>query len=675
MPDPPTTERRPSTRTRHGEEIEDPYAWLGESDAVADWTDAQNEYTDAALDGETRDRLRERFEPLAEMADCRVVRPAGDWYFQRVKAPEADHHRLTVRAELDDEARTLADPNEGDGTQSLDWYVPAPDGEHVAYGVAEGGTEQYDVVVLSTADGEELFRVEDVGRASEASLAWDGAGFYYVATGSAGDGGQFEREIRYRALDGEDEWLLDHDDPHTWPGLHGDPATGRLVVSLTELGAGTDLLAYDGEGTGDDAFAPLVTGIEAELDPELADGRLYLRTEHDAPRGRLLAADIETLDPETFALADAEAVVPEGDGVLLDFGVGGDALVCHHLVDATARLTVYDADGTERGPVDLPAFSAVDTDDGLRVADNGTEAFYRIEGFDRPPAVERTDLRYRDRIEVNAPEIAPDVDLTVTREWVESTGGAAVPVLLVHRTGLDRDGENPTVLYAYGGFRIPLTPSFGRFRLPFLADGGVFAVACARGGREFGEAWHREGMRERKQHTFDDVIAAAEGLIEREYTSPERLGLFGGSNGGLTVTAVLTQRPDLLGAALAAVPLTDMLSFHEHLLGETWTTEYGSPEDPEAFDYLREYSPYHNITDEGYPPVLCRTAAGDTRVHPVHARKFVARLQAEAAGGPFLFRSHEETGHGVGKPQSLEVAENLDTWTFFEKALSGDGFD
>jgi prolyl oligopeptidase len=706
---PPETEARPVTDEYHGEEITDPYRWLeDDTDAVREWVDAQNEYADAHLETDRREALRPRFERLADVTSYHPVVVRGGWYFQRIEGPEEDHPVLYVRDGLDGDRRVLVDPNEWADTRSLSWYVPSHDGDRVAYGVTEGGDEQYDVHVLDVATGDEIDVLPGVGRTNPGMFAWEpGAeGFYYVATGSPEEGRQLEKELRRHAIDpagegtddgdggdgsddgdgtdgsddgdgtdgsdgshGSDTVLLEHDDPHVWPVLWTDRETGTLVLGLSEMSGGTDLYVALEDGD----FEPVLTGTDAPFQVGLHRGTVYLKTEYGAPRGQVLACSLDRfsdagaaqgeLDPDSL-----DVVVPEREGTLESIALAEDAIVAHHQRDATSQLRRYGLDGAGPESIDVPDNVTVA---GLTANRDGAEAFYLVESFDRPPAVVRADLAegttvVRDQVEVDVPD-----DLVVRQEWFESTDGAEVPVFVVHREGIDRDGDDPAVLYGYGGFRNSLTPTFGRFRLPFLADGGVYAQVCARGGREFGEEWHEQGMLEHKQHTFDDFVGAAEHLVDRGYTRPDRLAVAGGSNGGLSVGAVVTQRPDLFGAAFCAVPLLDMLRFHEFLLGESWTTEYGSPGDPAAYEWLKAYSPYHNVEPgRRYPPVLFKTAVGDSRVHPSHARKMTARMQTEAEGGPFLLRTMTDTGHGLGKPTSMIVREQLDQWTFLYDHLA-----
>jgi len=665
-PDPPETRREVVTETLHDTEIPDPYRWLeGDDEAVREWTERQNEYADSHLDTPTRERLRPRLADLAEVAEYGPIQVRGGRYFQTVEAPEDDHPRLFVRESPDSDGTLLVDPNawpENDDpdapTLSMSWVVPDYRGERVAYGVTEGGDEQYDVHVLSVPDGEEVAVREDCGRVNPGMFAWapDGESLYYVATGGADEGAQMDKELRHWRVDGGEETLLEHDDQHVWPILTTDRETGLLAVGFSEMVGGVDWHVWvDGD------LRPVLGG-DAETYVVFHDGTAFLQTDHEAPRKRVLACPVERFREGDLTFADCREVLSEREATLQSFAPTPGHLVAHYQRDAHSELAVFDRDGDRERDLPLPDYVSVSQ---LTRNPDAEELYYQVTGFDHPPEVVRTDpstgeSRRLQRVDVDVPD-----DLVVDQHVVESTDGAEVPVFVCHREGLDRDGDNPAMLYGYGGFRQSLTPGFDRFRVPFLADGGVFAQVCARGGHEYGEAWHEAGMLGDKQHTFDDFVAVGEFLCESGYTTPDRLAVAGGSNGGLSVGAVLTQRPDLWGGALCAVPLLDMLRFHRFLLGESWTTEYGHPEDPDDFEYIRAYSPYHNVdADTAYPPVLFTTAVGDTRVHPSHARKMTARMQSEAAGGPFLLQTRDDTGHGVGKPTSMVVDEKADEWAF-----------
>jgi prolyl oligopeptidase len=663
MDSPPETERRVVTDVRHGEEINDPYRWLEETDEeVEEWIDRQNEYADSHLHTEIRDTLRPRFEPLAQVATYYPVHVRDDRYFQRVEAPDENHPVLYVgeTPRHNERRRVLVDPNAWDGNRSLTWYVPSIDGSRVAYGITEGGDEQYDIFVLDVETDEIVTEIETVGRVSSSGFAWDRDGFYYVATGGASEGKQLEKEIRYHPFDGQESIVEEETDPHIWPVLWTDRETGTLVMGRSEMSGGTDLYVRDGE-----EFVPFITDSDAAFDVHLHDGVAYLKTDYDAPYGRILTCSLDEMRDGSIAPDDLDEVVPESEGTLESIAVTENRLVTHHQRDAHSQLTVYDLNGEELYDLPLPDYTSAAM---LTANPDAPECFYSIQSFDRPPAVVRGGLTDGTTRVLNETDVESETGLVVKQEWFESTDGAEVPVFICHREDLTLDGDNPTLLYGYGGFRQSLTPTFQRFRLPFLADGGVYAQVCARGGREFGEAWHEAGMLANKQHTFDDFIGSTEHLIEREYTDSDRLAVAGGSNGGLSVGAVITQRPDLFRAAISAVPLLDMLRFHQFLLGKSWTTEYGSPEDEEMYHCIKQYSPYHNVEERDYPATLFTTAIGDTRVDPSHARKMTALMQAKSEGAVIL-RTNDDTGHGLGKPTSMILEEELDQWTFLYDQL------
>lgn len=666
MSDPPETLRDPVTETLHGEEFVDPYRWLeADSAATERWVSRQNEYTDGVLgDLTAREALEPAMEALAETVEYEPITPTETGLFQRVKAADQDHSVLTVRERLDDDRRTLVDPNalSEDGSVSVDWYVPTPDGSLVAYGVATDGDEQYDVRILDIETGEIVDELPGTGRTGPHSFAWVGGGFHYVATGSAAEGDQLEKEVRYHELgSGEDDPVTETvTDPMVWPGLVTDPDGEHVLVAHSEGWERTDLYALrEGE------LDPVLTGRDAIYHPRIRDGVAYLLTTDGAPSYRLVAIDLD--DAEYDGDAALSEVLPEGEGVLESVAITDDRLVVRRDVDVSSSVEVYDLDGEFRRSVSLPGLGSV----GSLVGSRGrSDAFLTYESFDQPRSTYRVRPESGGLDLLDEPETAPEFPITTTQEWYSAADGTEVPMFVVHREGVERNGTNPTLLYGYGGFEVSLTPSFSRFRLPFLCDGGVFVVANCRGGGEFGEGWHQAARHGRKQATFDDFIAAAETLIERGYTTAERLAIMGGSNGGLTVGAAITQRPELFRACVCAVPLLDMLRFHRFLLGESWTSEYGSPEEPEAFEHLRAYSPYQNVEDREYPAVLLKTAESDTRVHPFHARKMAAKLQhAQRGEEPILLRTESQTGHGVGKPVSKVIAEQLDLWGFLYDRL------
>jgi prolyl oligopeptidase len=703
---PPETPRRPVTDDLHGESIADPYRWLEEGDEeVREWTDAQNDHAGAVLDTPRREALAERFASLGRVGQYGPVTPAGGRLFQEVKRPDDEQPVLYASDDLEsvgtDEGTVLVDPNDwdGNGTISMDWFVPGPEGAYLAYGVAEGGDEQYDVRIVDVAAAAVVETIEGAGRTQSNGFAWveakeaagadgdddaEGAGspatprgFYYVTTGGAdgdeGADGQLDKAIRFHefgsgAAPGNDHVVADEVGETTWPTLVTDG--DALIAGYVEGWERSDVYGYRGDPT-EAELVPVLTGYDAVFTPTV-DGdqdRLLLATDHGADFSRVLAAPLaDALGGEAGAPEAYDELVPETDAVLRGVELAGDRILAHYHHDARSELAVLDGDGERERRVDLPAFPTVA---GVHGASDDPVAYLTVQSFADPPSVRRVDLDDGTTETLCRQSTGVEFDIEVSQEWFESADGADVPAFVVRRSGVDPDGDNPALLTGYGGFRVNRTPTFDRFRLPFLAAGGVFVLATLRGGTEYGEPWHEAGRRANKQRVFDDALAVADGIAETGWADPDRIGVTGGSNGGLLVGALITQRPERWAAALCHVPLLDMLRFHRFLLGTSWTTEYGHPEeDPEAFSYIREYSPYHNAPEAEYPATMFTTALGDTRVHPSHARKMTARVQELNTGEePVILRVEDDAGHGVGKPTSMQVRENSERWGFVSERL------
>jgi len=406
-------------------------------------------------------------------------------------------------------------------------------------------------------------------------------------------------------------------------------------------------------------FTPVAVGLDGQTRGDVHGDTLYLRTNVGAPRYRIVRAPVATPGPEHWA-----EVVPEGDGVIEDFGIAGGRLVVQVLEDAHSRLRVHDLSGRLLHEVRLPTLGTVR---GLSTVAERPEAYFQFDSYAYPTAVLRLDPASGALHPVEQLACAVDLAAYETRqEWCTSKDGTRVPMFVVARRGVARDGRSPALLTGYGGFEISQTPAFDRRLLPLLERGVVFAEANLRGGGEFGRAWHEAGRLGRKQNVFDDFHAAAEHLVRAGYTASDRLAVWGGSNGGLLTGAAVVQRPELIAAAVVAVPLLDMLRYQRFAIARLWIPEYGTAEDPAQFPFLYAYSPYHHVRPgTAYPAVLLTTAESDSRVAPLHAMKMAARLQAATAGErPVLLRVEPKAGHGQGKPLSKQMEEWLDVSTF-----------
>ena len=666
----PPTATGDEVETLHGESIPDPYRWLehGDDPRTQAWTASQNALTESLLEAVPgRARIRARLDELLSIGALSAPEPVAGRYFYQRRDGRQNQPVLYVREGRDGADRVLIDPNQLDaqGTTALDWFYPSDDGRLLAYGLSENGSEQSLLHVLEVESGTTL--PDRIPRTRAADLAWlpDGSGFYYTrypAPGEVPEGEEhYHRSVFFHRTGADpesDPLVFRPAEKEHWPGV-GLSHDGRwLVIGVARTFDQTDLYLQDlPAGT---PPVPVAKDLPATFDGEVVRGRLYLRTNLDAPTYRLYLVDPERPAREGWR----EIVAPRVDAVLDGFRVTGAALALSYLERASSRLRLADLEGNGVREVALPTIGSLF---GLTGEWDGDEVFYGFTSYTEPPTVYRLELPSG----TSALWRRVDADLDPSRYEVRqvsfpSKDGTPVTMFVVHRRGLSRGGDNPVYLSGYGGFNISMTPAFSRSLLLWLERGGVVAIPNIRGGGEYGEAWHQGGMLGQKQNSFDDFIAAAEWLIREGYTRPARLAAQGGSNGGLLTGAVLTQRPDLFGAVLIQVPLLDMLRYHRFLIARLWIPEYGSADDPEQFRWLRAYSPYHRVRDGiPYPAVLLATAESDTRVDPMHARKMAARLQAATSSDrPILLRLEARAGHGAGKPLNKVLDELTDTWTF-----------
>jgi len=670
MPNYPPTRTTDAVESLHGETIPDPYRWLedGESPDTRAWTEAQNALTRSYLDAVPgRARLRARLDQLLAIGAIGVPTPARGRYFYQRRDGRQNQPVLYLREGVHGEDRAVVDPNALDpgGTVALDWYYPSDDGRLLAYGLSENGSEQSVLHVLDVDSG--VARPDRIPHTRAADLAWlpDATGFYYTrypAPGDAPEGEEhYHRAVHFHRLGSDpagDPVVFKPAEKEHWPGVGISPDGRWLVIGVARTFDQTDLYLQDRR-----SGAPPVAvakDLPASFEGEVAHGQLFMRTNLEAPTYRLYAVDPERPAREHWR----EIVPPRADAVLEGVRISARHLALSYLERASSRLRLADHGGGGLREVALPTIGSLF---GAGTEWDGNELFYGFSSYTVPPGVHRVDL------ETGAADLWRGVEADVDPRRYEvgqvsfrSRDGTEVSMFLVHLAGLRRDGTNPVYLTGYGGFNISMTPAFSRSLLLWLQSGGVVAIPNIRGGGEYGERWHQEGMLGQKQNSFDDFIASAEWLIAQGYTTPARLAAAGGSNGGLLMGAVLTQRPELFRAVVVQVPLLDMLRYHRFLIARLWIPEYGSAEDPAQFPWLRAYSPYHHVRDGvAYPAVLLATAESDTRVDPMHARKMAARLQAATSSSrPVLLRLESRAGHGAGKPLSKVLEELTDTWAF-----------
>jgi prolyl oligopeptidase len=672
--EPPPTRVEAIVDIVHGEPVPDPYRWLedGDSREVLDWTEAQAAYTRARLDAPAyRPALKERLRALFGLGIVTPPAVFGGRYFHQQRTGTEEQPRLLVRETVDGPDRVLLDPVLfSDRTSALDWFHPSEDGRLLAFGISEGGSERSTLRVRDVATGLDLEDVIPWTRAC--SIAWepDARGFFYTRypePGTVPEGEEhYHRHVFHHALGADwrhDPLIFGADrPPQDWPNVQLSPDGRWLVITVSRGWSRTDVYLRDRKH--DAGFVTVSEGEEALFGAIVRNDALYLHTNQGAPRYRLLRADLQQPGPESW-----REILPEEPSVLEGVLAVRGHLVAAWLQDASSRLSVHGMDGARLCEVPLPEIGSAAS---LTGAWDGDEAFFGFSSYTVPPTVYRL-LPASGRLSRWA---AVEGGFDAARFRVRlahyaSHDGTRVSVFLVDARDRPRDGRGPGVLTGYGGFNVSHTPAFGRSLLAFLEQGGLYAVAHLRGGGEYGEDWHRAGMLSRKQNVFDDFVAAAEYLVQEGHVAPERLGILGGSNGGLLVGAALTQRPELFRGVVCQVPLLDMVRYHLFRIARLWIPEYGSADDVDAFHWLYAYSPYHRVRDGvPYPAVLLTTGESDSRVDPLHARKMAARLQnATSSPHPVLLRVESRAGHGQGKPISKVLEEWTDVWTFFFEEL------
>lgn len=666
----PPARREDAGDVLHGERVPDPYRWLedGESAETRAWTAAQNTLTETYLARvASRPGIRARLETLLAIGSLSVPTPAHGYYFYQYRDGGQNQPILYVREGVEGDDRVLIDPNllNAAGTTALDWYHPSEDGRRLAYGLSEDGSEESVLHVLDVSTRQVL--PDRIPHTRAADVAWlaDGSGFYYTrypAPGEVPPGEEhYHRAVFFHQLGADpaaDRLVFRPAAKEHWPGVSLSPDGRWLLLGVGRTFDQTDLYLQDlHAGT---PPRPVAKDLPALFEGQVIGGRLYLRTNFRAPTYGVYALDPGRPDLDTAV----ELVGPRSDAVLEGLTIVGRHLALTYLERATSRLRLASLDGTGVAEQALPGIGSVF---GLGAEWDGSELLYGFSSYTVPPSVYRIDLTtgketlWR-RVEA---DIRPD-RYVVHQVTYASRDGTPVTMFVVHARDVTLTGDNPTYLTGYGGFNISMAPGFARSLFLWLERGGIVAVPNLRGGGEYGETWHQAGMLGNKQHTFDDFIAAAEWLIKNNYTRPGRLAIAGGSNGGLLMGAVLTQRPDLFRSVVIQVPLLDMLRYHRFLIARLWIPEYGSPDDPVEYSWLRAYSPYHHVRDgAAYPAVLLATAESDSRVDPMHARKMAARLQsATGSAHPVLLRLEAKAGHGAGKPIAKVLDELTDTWSF-----------
>ncbi len=678
----PETSVREVIDDYHGTKVADPYRWLEDdnSEETKAWVAAQNEVTREFL-GEIpqRGEIRDRLEALWNFE--RIGQPSryGDRWFFTHNTGLQNQSVLKVASSPEGEGKVLLDPNllSEDGTVSLARFRPSEDGKLLAYALSKSGSDWQEIRIRDVETGGDL--PDHLEWVKFSGLSWkkDGSGFFYSRYEAPEEGAALTQTNEFQKMffhkvgtpQAEDVLVYERKDHPRWGIGGGVTEDGRyLILHISE---GTDpnnrvfykdLEAEDGEGE----VVELLDQADARYGFAGNDGPVFFfRTDLDAPRYRVIAIDTRKPGRE-----DWRELIPQSEDQLDGVSDVGGQLICDYLRDAKSAVKCFDLEGKLIRELELPGIGSVGGFGGRR---GDKETFFGFTSFTEPGAIHRLDLETGESKMWRRPEVDFDSDAYETKQvFVESKDGTKVPMFVVHKKGIDPGKTRRTLLYGYGGFNISLTPGFSVQRAVWLERGGVFALANLRGGGEYGSDWHRAGTRTNKQNVFDDFLACAEWLIGNGYTSPEKLAIQGGSNGGLLVGACMTQRPELFGAALPGVGVMDMLRFHKFTIGWAWEKDYGSAENEEEFKALYAYSPYHRLQPgTRYPATLVTTADHDDRVVPAHSFKFAARLQVCQAqdGPPVLIRIETGAGHGAGTALGKMIGKTADEWAFLEAVL------
>jgi prolyl oligopeptidase len=678
----PVAKKVDQTDDYHGTKVADPYRWLEDANSLETkaWVDAENKVTQSWLAQiPQREAIRQRLTQLWNYERYSVPYKEGGRYFFSRNDGLQNQSVLYTMTSLSDTPRLLLDPNTlaTDGTVALAGTAVSPDGKLLAYSTAASGSDWNEIRVRDVDTGKDL--PDHIQWVKFSSTAWtrDGKGFFYSrydapkeATKLA-DVNYFQKLYFHKLGTPQEADVLVYDRPDEKEWGFGATTTddGRyLLITATKGTAPKYRIFYKDLSKPDSKVTPLIDNFDAGYDfIDNVGSVFYFATDRNAPRKRIVAIDIKKPQESNW-----KTIVPEGPQTLVSSHMVNKQLINEYLADARSVVKVTDLKGKQLREIALPGIGSVS---GFGGKQGDTETFFSFTSFTTPTTIYRLDMKSGASAVFRQPKVAFNpADYETRQQFYTSRDGTKVPMFIVSKKGIKLDGSNPTYLYGYGGFNVSMTPGFSPANLAWMEMGGVYVMANLRGGGEYGEAWHEAGTRLKKQNVFDDFIGAAEWLVNNKLTSPSKLAIGGGSNGGLLVGAAMTQRPELFGAAIPQVGVMDMLRFHKFTIGWAWTSDYGSSENPDEFKALVKYSPLHNLKPGTcYPATMITTADHDDRVVPAHSFKFAATAQAAQAGGnPVIIRIDTKAGHGAGKPTSKQIEEVADRWGFLSRALKMD---
>ncbi len=652
---PPETRKSDTVDTLHGVAVPDPYRWLEDQNSpeTRAWLKAQMEHTRAFVNAvPQRPAIVKRLTELMRVESQEVSQIGGFFFFVK-RTPEQDQPVILVRRGEKGKDEVLIDPNPWGGSKSVTISDHSPDGKLLAYGIRKGGEDEVEVHFLNVETKKEFGDVLPRARYFSINILPNGNGVIFAQ--ATKDGPRL-----YEQTFGQQPKLLFGADLGPSHLLYTEISTsGRYLLMTASMGAASEMDVVHVLRLADRKLIPINTDTKATFRGAIGGDTLFLETNWNAPRKRVLAVPLAK--PER---ANWKEIIPQTQWSIESMALTGGHVAINTLENVISKTRLYTPAGKLVREIKFPG---IGTGSNLSGSWDDDIAFTTFKSITEPPTTYLHSIRtgasrefYRQKVPVEK------MNVTVTQQWFTSKDGTKVPMFVAHRADRKLDGSLPTLLYGYGGFTVSLTPSFSATYAWWIEHGGAVAIVNLRGGAEFGEDWHRAGMLDKKQNVFDDFISAAEWLIANKYTRPERLAIYGGSNGGLLVGAAMTQRPELYGAVVCAVPLLDMVRFHLFKVARYWTPEYGSAEDPAQFAYIYKYSPYHRVKDgEKYPATLFVTGDSDTRVDPLHARKMAARVQAaNASSKPILLHYDTEGGHSAGLPVAKLIENGADMLAF-----------
>jgi len=658
--------------TYFGVEVNDPYRWLeNDTSAVTSaWVKVQNKVTNTFLAQiPFRAELKKRLTALMNYPKYGAPVKKNGQYFYFKNNGLQNQSVFYRQATLASAPEVFLDPNtfSTDGTVALHAQSFSKDGKYLGYSISRSGSDWNEIFVMDVASKQILS--DHINWSKSSDISWQGDGFYYSAYDAPVPGKEYSNKNEYEKVyyhkvgqsQSQDKLIYENKDfplRECYPIVTDDEK--YLFITETETTTGNELLIKD-LSVPDAKFALLAPGFASDYNVvDHVNGKIYILTNWKAPKQRLME-----VDPSNFSRENWKEIIPESENVLERTTIIGGKVLAEYMKDATHHAYGFDLSGKKLYEVQLPTLGTLS---GFTGSNDDNEAFYIFNSYTLPPTVYRFDAAENKSDVFHKTEVSfKSEDYISEQVFYTSKDGTKVPMSITYKKGMKKDGKNPLMLYGYGGFNISLNPTFSAVRIPFLENGGIYVVANIRGGGEYGEAWHLAGTKMHKQNVFDDFIAAAEYLISHKYTSSKKLAIDGGSNGGLLVGACLTQRPDLYAVAVPEVGVLDMLRYNQFTIGWSWTSDYGnSQESKEMFEYLKGYSPLHNVKPKvKYPATLVMTGDHDDRVVPAHSFKFAATLQADNAGKtPTLIRIDSKAGHGAGKPIGKVIDAQTDMWSF-----------